>query len=587
MNVKLSALQRGACSSKRGRFQRGSLVINLAIALSLIVIVLIGTELGYLFFMKRELQKSADLAALAGAQQISGMSGCANAKVAAKLSANGASDADLGRNLPPTFSLVDGDIECGQWDPAKTTTDHFEPATSNLNAVRVTISKAPVAILPFFDADRTIQVKAVAANDPIASFSLGTGVASLNEGAVNQLLSALLGTNSQIALDLVSYKGLATGSIRLLDLVSVMPNVGTVEELLDTRIQLRDFILAIARAIGTSNAVAVEALNGILAANVRSAEVNIGDLIKVTTPSPEGAASANVNVLELLMVAAQIANGTNAVNLGAGVALGALATVDTKLVVVEPPSIAIGQAGKDSSGKWKTQAHSAAVRLFLDAKVLDTSKIPLVGLLTNIQLVHLPLYIEVAPGQAWLTDIQCKNPRKDAQVTIASQPGLANVCIADGMDTQMTNTVTAPNCSDPATISKVSVIGIPLLEVKATTPLPATVPLQAAAPMHFDGVIGNEDDIQRSTSNAVGSVLSTAVGGLTSGLNLKACLLGICLSTAELKSVLDTLKTAVIAPLLGLLDSAIQPLLGLLGLQLGYSDVHHQSLTCGEAKLVY
>jgi len=28
-------------------------------------------------------------------------------------------------------------------------------------------------------------------------------------------------------------------------------------------------------------------------------------------------------------------------------------------------------------------------------------------------------------------------------------------------------------------------------------------------------------------------------------------------------------------------------LLGLLGVQLGYSDVHHQSLTCGDSKLVY
>jgi len=588
MNTKLSALRSRARLSKRGQFQHGSLVINLAIALSLIVIVLIGTELGYLFFMKREMQKSADLAALAGAQQISGTGGCANAITAAKLSANGTSDTDLNRNLPSTFSLVDGDIECGQWDPAKTTIDHFEPATSNLNAVRVKMSKAPVAILSFFDADRTIQVKAVAANEPIASFSLGTGVAGLNEGVVNQLLSALLGTGNQIALDLVSYNGLATGSIRLLDLVSVMPNVGTVEELLDTRIQLRDFILAMARALGTSNPVAVKALNGILDANVRSAEINVGDLIKVTTPSPEGAASANVNVLELLMVTAQIANGTNAVNLGTGVNLGALATVDTKLVVVEPPSIAIGPAGKDSSGKWRTQSHSAAVRLFLDAKVLDTSKIPLVGLLTNIQLLHLPLYIEVAPGQAWLTDIQCKNPRKDSQVTIASQPGLANVCIADGMDTQMTNTVTPPNCSDPATISKVSLLGIPLLEVKATTPLPSTVSLQNAVPMHFDGVIGNEDDIQRSTSNAIGSVLSTAVRGLTSGLSLKACTaLFFCLPTTELKSLLNTLNTAVIAPLLGLLDTVIQPLLGLLGVQLGYSDVHHQSLTCGEAKLVY
>ncbi len=569
------------------RRDRGSILINTAIAMSLIVITLIGVELGYLFFVKREIQKATDLAALAGAQMITSADGCTDARTAAKLSANGTGAADADRNLPPVFSLVDGDIECGRWSPDKATVDHFELATTELNAVRVTIKRTPISLLPFFEADRTIQSKAVAANDAIAGFSLGTGVASLDKGVLNQLLSALLGTGNQITLELVSYKGLATGSIRLLDLISVMPNIGSVKELLDTRLQLRDFILLMVNAIGTTNAAAVEALNGILAANVRSVEIKVGDLIKVTTPSLEGAANANVNLLELLMVTAQIANGKNAVNLGTGVNLGALATVDTKLVVVEPPSIAIGPPGKDSNDKWKTQAHSAAIRLFLDAKILDTSKIPLVGLLTDIQLVHLPLYIEVAPGQAWLTGIQCKNPRKDSQVTISSQPGVASVCIADGMDTQMTNTVTPPNCSDPATISKVSLLGIPLLEVKATVPLPATVPVQSAVPMRFDGVIGNEDDIQRSTSNGVGSVLSTAVQGLTGGLHLKACILFFCLPTGELTSLLNTLSTAVITPLLGLLDLVIQPLLGLLGVQLGYSDVHHQSLTCGDSKLVY
>ena len=36
--------------------ERGSIVVNVAIALSLIVILLIGSELGYLFYLKRELQ---------------------------------------------------------------------------------------------------------------------------------------------------------------------------------------------------------------------------------------------------------------------------------------------------------------------------------------------------------------------------------------------------------------------------------------------------------------------------------------------------------------------------------------------------
>lgn len=563
-------------------------MVTTAIAMSLIIIMLIGTELGYLFYIKREFQKAADLAALAGAQQITGSDGCSGAKLAARLNANGTGSSDLNRNLPATFALQDADIQCGQWDPATGGSEHFTETASNNNAVRVLFKGTPGAILSFFQASRTIQVSAIAVNKPIAGFSVGTGLASLDGGAINTLLNALLGTGNRISLDLVSYKGLTSGSIRLLDLIAVIPNVGSVKELLDTRIFLSDLILAMIKAVGTSNAVAVQALNGILSANIKSVQVRIGDLIKVTTPSPESAASATVNLLELLMVGAQVANGTNAVNLGAGLDLGALAKVDTKLVIVEPPSIAIGEAGKDANGNWKTQAHSATIRLLLDARVVDTTSLPLISGLAGIQLLHLPVYIEAVPGDAWLSKIQCNLPRKDSVVTIGSRPGLANVCIADNMDTQMTNTSTPTSCTDPATISKVSVLGIPVIDVKATVPLNAMTPVQNAPDLRFDGVVGNADDIQRTTSNAVGSVLSTAVGGLGNGLQLKACLLGfICLDQGILTGLLNTLNTAILTPLLGLLDTVIQPLLGLLGVQLGYSDIHFQSLTCGEAKLVY
>ena len=60
----------------------GSVLINTAIAMSLIVITLLGTQLGYLFFIKRELQKTADLAALSGAQSLQPFL-CTDAKAAA------------------------------------------------------------------------------------------------------------------------------------------------------------------------------------------------------------------------------------------------------------------------------------------------------------------------------------------------------------------------------------------------------------------------------------------------------------------------------------------------------------------------
>ncbi|BEP37344.1 TadG family pilus assembly protein [Variovorax sp. V59] len=594
MNPKLNALRNRSNSSSPLKVQHGSLLVNLAIALSLIVIVLIGTELGYLFFMKRELQKSADLAALAGAQQISVAGGCANAITAAKLSANGASNTDPSRNLPPTFMLVDGDIECGQWDPAKTTIDHFEPAASNLNAVRVTISKAPIAILPFFDADRTIRAKAVAANDPIASFSLGTGVAGLNEGAVNQLLSALLGTGNKISLRLVDYQGLASAQIRLLDLITVIPNVGTVDELLNTRIQLNDLMLAMVQALGTSNTLAVQALNSIISTNVKSAEVRLGDLIKVTTPSSEGAASAAINVLDLLTTSAQIANGKNLVKLGTAIDLGALAKADVQLVVVEPPSIAIGPAGKDGQGNWRTQAHSAAVRMRLDVTLVDTNEIPGLSWLVKVTLLRLPIYIEVAQGNARLSNIQCANDRADCRVAIEAKPGLASICIASVSDTLMLNTTVPVDCKamPSVKISEIALIGglLPILQVNAKIPVQAEIPDTNYQTLTFNGVIGDGDDIQTVNSNAVGSVLSNTLGNFTAATKWDLTLVALGILPLGLGDVLSPLLAfvlSILAPLFSLLDAIIVPLLNLLGVQLGYADVRLLSLLCGEAKLVY
>uniref|UniRef100_C5CK13 DUF2134 domain-containing protein n=1 Tax=Variovorax paradoxus (strain S110) TaxID=543728 RepID=C5CK13_VARPS len=576
-----------------GRQIRGSILVNTAIALSLIVITLIGTELGYLFYMKRELQKATDLAALAGAKEISYAGSCPSAKTAAKLSANGTGSTDRNRNLPISFSLEDAEIECGQWDPAKTTSDHFDSAPPDQqNAIRITLNRTPATLLSFFEGNRTIQTKAVATNDPIAAFSIGTGVASLDEGAVNSLLNGLLGTGNKIKLRVIDYQGLATGQVRLLDLVSAVPNVGTVSQLLDTQISMNDFMLAMVQALGSSNAVAVQALNAIIATNVKPLNVRIGDVIKVTTPSPESAANASINVLELLTTSAQIANGSNLVNLDTAIDFGALAQAKVQLVILEQPSIAIGPAGKDSQGNWRTQAHSASVRLFLDTKIVDTSSIPGISGLLNVSLLRLPIYIEVAPGDARLSSIQCAAQKKDCRVQIEARPGLGTVCIAGVTSAMMLNRTTPINCTTlpSATITEISFLGITVLEIQAKVPVQAAIPDTGYETLTYNGVTGDSDDVQTTNSNAVGAVLSGALGNFSSASKwtLTPVVLGaLPVPVGSILSPLLSYVLSILSPLFSSLDAIVVPLLNLLGVQLGYADVHLLSVTCGEAKLVY
>jgi len=574
---------------------RGSVLVSTAIALSLILVTLIGTELGYLFYMKRELQKATDLAALAGAQQISYAGSCASAKTAAKFSANGTGSTDPKRNLPTSFSLDDGDIECGQWDPAKTTADHFDLAPADQqNAVRVTINKASPTLLSFFEGNRTIQTKAVAANDPIAAFSIGTGVASLDQGAVNSLLNGLLGTGNKINLRIVDYQGLATAQVRLLDLISAVPNVGTVSQLLNTQISMNDFMLAMVRALGSSNAVAVQALNAIIATNVNSASVRIGDVIKVTTPSPESAANASINVLDLLTTSAQVANGSNLVKLGTAINLGVLAQATAQLAILEQPSIAIGPAGQDSHGNWRTQAHSAQVRLFLDTKILSTNAIPGLASIFEVTLLRLPIYVEVAPGDARLSSIKCAAQKSDCRVQIEARSGLGTVCIAEVSSAQMLNKTSPVNCTTlpSATISDVSVLGLPILQVQAKIPVQATIPDTGYQTLTYNGISGDSDDVQTTNSNSLGSVLTGTLGNFmdASKWKLSINLLGIVPPLVDVNAALAPLLSyvlSILTPLFNSLDAIVVPLLNLLGAQLGYADIHLLSVICGEAKLVY
>ncbi|MDF7120860.1 hypothetical protein NLR29_23850, partial [Escherichia coli] len=86
----------------------------------------------------------------------------------------------------------------------------------------------------------------------------------------------------------------------------------------------------------------------------------------------QSAADATLNVLDLLMTAAQIANAQNGVaistNLGLpGVGgLPGLVNVALSLKIIQPPVIAIGPPGTDASGNWRTVARTGQVSLGLN-----------------------------------------------------------------------------------------------------------------------------------------------------------------------------------------------------------------------------
>lgn len=581
----------------RGR-GRGSILINAAIALSLIVITLVGTELGYLFYMKREFQKTVDLAALAGAQRLTpsaSSSGCDLALEAASANAN--------LNLPGTAINAP---ECGSWEPdgptdAKTgcfsgSTDHFLPSGTPSNAVRVRIQKAPPTLLPFFSADRTICVQAVAALDaPVAAFTVGSRLLRLEDNTLLPNLLKAVGVDLS-ATDLLSYQGLANTSITPAGLLAALGvpisgdlNVGTLNQLasikdltlgglLDaTVIALQNQGGAVGASIGVLQQLRARLSIEALATKVKlfGNETSPGILVGLDTTG-NSALNAKVDLLSLVTAGASIANGKNLIaidNLGIAI-LG----VRAKASVVEPPSIGIGGVG--------TIAKTAQVRVYLRVAPLT---------------LDIPLILELVQSTGELTNIDCKSPRRNATIAVSSSP--VNLCVGrfhdmtSESDTNPDHFFTANNSCSPNGSGSIpdSIDGVRRHQVLdllgITAKIRVGLPVLASqSPVSTNPPLNEpstpSDGSSQTTINATGIDLAKLVSDIVSTVfdGILSDLLGQITGLLELliKTVIGLLK-----PLFDLLSLVVTALLSTLGLSIGQTDVSLLSVDCGVAKLVH
>ncbi len=329
------------------RRQRGSLVINAAIALSLIVIALVGTELGYLFHVKRELQKATDLAALAGAQALDAAT-CEDAIAAARSNANGSGESDPARNLPPGFSLENGEVQCGHWAPdadADASGRRFEAAGPPYNAVRVAMRKTPPLLLPAIpgNAPRSITAEAIAARQaPRAALSIRStllNIDSTQASLLNQVTGALLG--SALNLSAVGWNGLLQTQVRLLDyLLALGATVGDYESVLNSRISLARLFDVAAELLQRNGQLAQATTMGLLgtaAAAGGNADIRLGDLLGVASGTPAAALNVDLQVFSLVQGAVQLANGESAAAADLTLAVPGIGSVASKIKVIEKP----------------------------------------------------------------------------------------------------------------------------------------------------------------------------------------------------------------------------------------------------------
>ncbi|QDX22203.1 hypothetical protein FP568_13675 [Pandoraea pnomenusa] len=437
-----------------GRRQRGSVPILAFVFVIVVMILAVAIDAGFAFMKRRDLQRAADMAALAGAQTLPG---CANATSYAT-----AVQSNVNANMGTNATDLQVTSACGFWtSPAATASGPgtFVAATSanasTGNAVSVTLFQQ---VPSFFQlaGTRTITATATARKAPaVVTFTVDSGLLALNTG--NSVLGPLLtslGVNAAAYIangqQLVGATITPSGLLQALGVpitgdvtVASLQGLATVKNLTVGTL-LSATQTALAAQSGALSA-SVTALNGVVSAlagtNALSLPVNLFGT--ATTPgvfanidmagvSAANALTANVNVMDLISTAIIGGSGTSAISIPSLSILGN--TVSAKASIISPPQLGIGGVGATAS--------TAQVRVFLQ---VNTQANGLLGGVLNIAgtRLTLPLTVELAQSTATVTALQCG---ATPSATLQETSGLVNLCVGSDASGSVQNT-SAASCT--------------------------------------------------------------------------------------------------------------------------------------------
>ena len=432
----------------RGADERGAVFVLASIA----VVVAVGAaalsvDIGSIASRKRDVRKVADLAALDVATNlpiiVTAPSPTAEARDVLIDSAdrNGlvlASDprttlaAVLGEYANKTFTACGAPLGVETIDAA-TADAAILTGLCRPNAVRATAADVAPRYFAYFAGESVVDASAIAARgatqsttpgtpgvpgtpgtrDNHATVSAGSFVARaeadtdpvLRNRLLPRVLRGLFGTGADSTFDAISYRGLAASEITLEALrQSLVANgttsAGTVDVLLDTQLTLDSLLDAAAAANvlqgGDSTATAnLDTLASLAAASTTTRSFFFRDVVDIELGQPDATGSARLNVLDLVTIAAQVANGDNLIDIplaSADLPAG-IESATVKATIIEPPMSATGPV--------TTVVTTSQVRFQLDMVLSDTVPV----LLLTESKVRLPMVVEAGKATGTITNI--------------------------------------------------------------------------------------------------------------------------------------------------------------------------------------
>ncbi|HVA10340.1 MAG TPA: hypothetical protein VNG12_26805 [Acidimicrobiales bacterium] len=351
----------------RRRTETGATMVIVAIAMSVLIpsAGAMSVDLGIIAATNRSLQGVADAAAMSGAQNLS------TATTAAQ---NAATDNGVGGAVASS-DVVEGDTYSGSSVSGTCT-------TSSLSCyVQVTARKTMHDLFVF--GTNSLSRTAVAQVTPSnADFAIGTYLAnfdSTQSAALNSLLS-VLGTS--VNLTAVGYDGLATSNVTVQQLLTASntvlspSNTLNASDVLSTRVTDAQWVAIINKAytglsglppacpgtdpctpsllswvtgLAPTSSLPVQGACTSITNPCLSQLLSINGSTSTSGTLTVGELQASANVLQMLTMVAQTANGSNGINISSELNLGLLGVATLSVKVIQPPQSAAGGVGTSAT----------------------------------------------------------------------------------------------------------------------------------------------------------------------------------------------------------------------------------------------
>ena len=540
--------------------------------LALIGSAAVGVDLGNIYMRTRQLQGVADLAAMASVQSLDPTASQSPAATAQATAA-----------LNPWPGGVTAQTVTGLYvaNASVPTAQRFTASTASPNAVQVTL-QAPVplyfAALLIGRPSVTITRTAIAARAQFAAFSIGSGLASLNGGVANALLSAL--TGSQVQLSVMNAQALGSANV---DLLRFMPALQvraglqalSFSQVLTTAIApstalaaLADTLAASGQATAAAAAQTLAAASASLPPTPLSSVLDLGPYGSQDQTSDGSGASLAVNAMSLADVLLVTANGSRQLSLS----LNGLVSGVPQLALW----LAIGQRPSQSPWLTVTDAGQVVVRTSQMRLYIQAGLAPgVLSTATGGVLVTLPIYVEAASAEARLQAIQCPASATDQGLDLSVSPSLGTYALAQ-VDTSTLNTFTKPVALQTATL-----LNAVLVRATAYSRVDIGGGQSSWQAVHF-----SQADIAADTMKGVftNDIARASVASLLGGaeVQVQTPVAGAGLTPAILSPELQALLVQA-APSL---DTLVGQVEALSGVRVGEADVWANGLRCRGSALV-